>query len=266
MYREVQCNINLMYEYIYLTTNKLNGKKYIGQHTSSCFDKSYLGSGTILKQAIARDGRDNFSCVILQECSSKEELNECEMAYISKYGAVDSDEYYNITPGGDGVPKGTPSPNKGKICPQFCIPCSDEKKEKIRESAIGRYVGDVWLYNPIEDKRVHVPKDKVDELLSNGYILGRNDPELYEKLSRMQKENPPCGMLGKKHSDETKKKMSDARVGMVYSDETKQRIRLGKLGKVLVSNEELNKSLYVAPDELETYLNNGYHRGRKIKH
>lgn len=34
-----------MYGYIYLTTNLINGKKYIGKHKSLTFDDSYFGSG-----------------------------------------------------------------------------------------------------------------------------------------------------------------------------------------------------------------------------
>lgn len=34
--------------YIYITTNLINGKKYIGQHKSKSFDLNYFGSGKLL--------------------------------------------------------------------------------------------------------------------------------------------------------------------------------------------------------------------------
>ena len=49
----------MKYYYVYLTTNLINGKKYIGQHYGE-LDDYYLGSGSILKKAILKYGRKNF--------------------------------------------------------------------------------------------------------------------------------------------------------------------------------------------------------------
>ena len=38
--------------YIYETTNLINGRKYIGLSSKKEFDKSYLGSGLILKKLL----------------------------------------------------------------------------------------------------------------------------------------------------------------------------------------------------------------------
>ncbi len=43
--------------YIYLTTNIINDKKYIGQHRSDKYDKDYLGSGILLSKAVRKYGR-----------------------------------------------------------------------------------------------------------------------------------------------------------------------------------------------------------------
>lgn len=92
-----------MYGYIYETTNLVNGKKYIGKLTSSKFVPSYLGSGKILNYAIRKYGRDKFSVHVIEEVEGNlQTLNEREKFWISYYSAVESDQYYNIKPGGDG--------------------------------------------------------------------------------------------------------------------------------------------------------------------
>lgn len=92
-----------MYGFIYITTNNINGKKYIGQKAYHMPNwKNYLGSGTHLTRAIKKYGRENFSREIIDEANSKKELDEKEIYWIKYYNAVSSDEYYNIASGGDG--------------------------------------------------------------------------------------------------------------------------------------------------------------------
>lgn len=93
-----------MYGFIYETTNNINGMKYIGQ---KIYDKHgnwkiYLGSGIYLKRAILKYGKENFSRKILEECDSKEDLDNREIYWIQHFNAVESKEYYNIAFGGDG--------------------------------------------------------------------------------------------------------------------------------------------------------------------
>lgn len=48
-----------MYGYIYITTNNITGVKYIGQHKSTEWDPNYIGSGTVLIQAIKKRALSN---------------------------------------------------------------------------------------------------------------------------------------------------------------------------------------------------------------
>ena len=90
-----------MYGYIYLTTNMVNNKKYIGQHLGE-FTTEYLGSGKILKQALDKYGKENFTVVLLDIANSKEELDSLEKKYIEEYNALYEDNFYNIHEGGTG--------------------------------------------------------------------------------------------------------------------------------------------------------------------
>ena len=90
-----------MYGYIYLTTNTVNNKKYIGQHVGE-FTTEYLGSGKVLKQALVKYGKENFTVIMLDTANSKEELDNLEKKYIEEYNALYEDSFYNIHEGGTG--------------------------------------------------------------------------------------------------------------------------------------------------------------------
>lgn len=87
--------------FIYLTTNLINNKKYIGMCTRDDAD-SYLGSGKALKHSIKKHGRENFTRTILEKCDNFESLCKAEKHWIEKYNAVESDEFYNMIDGGMG--------------------------------------------------------------------------------------------------------------------------------------------------------------------
>lgn len=90
-----------MYGYVYLTTNLVNGRKYVGQHKGSVFTENYKGSGMLLKQAFDKYGWDNFKVELLEECESSSDLNDAEIKWIRDLNAVYSSEYYNIAFGGN---------------------------------------------------------------------------------------------------------------------------------------------------------------------
>ena len=84
--------------YIYLTTNLVNGKQYIGQHYGELND-SYYGSGVIITKAIQEYGKENFTKEILA-ITTQEEIDELEKFYIAQFNAVESDNFYNLSEGG----------------------------------------------------------------------------------------------------------------------------------------------------------------------
>ena len=85
--------------YIYITTNTVNGKQYIGQHKGNPND-DYYGSGTTILKAIKKYGKQNFSKKILCFCNTREEADEKEKEYIKLYNAVQDKNFYNNAEGG----------------------------------------------------------------------------------------------------------------------------------------------------------------------
>lgn len=90
-----------MYGYIYLTTNLVNGMLYVGKKTGA-FNPKYLGSGKLVRRAVAKHGFESFTVQILAEAESKEELNTLEIDFIDKLKCVTDKRYYNLMPGGHG--------------------------------------------------------------------------------------------------------------------------------------------------------------------
>lgn len=89
------------YGFVYLTTNLINGKKYIGQRKFSRGHEKYLGSGTAIKKAIKKYGVNSFSREILCVSYSKDELDNWEYFYICAFSALHNKNFYNMRSGGD---------------------------------------------------------------------------------------------------------------------------------------------------------------------
>ena len=83
---------------IYKTTNKINGKIYIGQTKRSWV--GYLGSGRVLSKAISKYGKENFEREVLCECTTQDELDEMEKYWIKKLNSTNRDIGYNVEDGG----------------------------------------------------------------------------------------------------------------------------------------------------------------------
>lgn len=90
-----------MHFIIYETTNKINGKKYRGAHVTNDTNDTYLGSGRLLKKAIAKYGIDSFERKVLCECSSVEEMFLKEAEYVNS-AWVEDQNTYNLKIGGEG--------------------------------------------------------------------------------------------------------------------------------------------------------------------
>ena len=131
------------YGYIYMTTNLVNGKKYVGQRTWSepYMEDNYIGSGKILKKAIEKYGRDSFSKEIIDWANSKEELDQLEIFWIKHFDANHLSDFYNILSGGQGCVAGENNPMygngyklRGEKNGMYGKCHSEKTREKMREN------------------------------------------------------------------------------------------------------------------------------------
>lgn len=81
------CSVNnymKQYHIVYKTTCLVNGKVYIGVHSTNNIDDDYIGSGTALIAAIKKHGRNNFEREILHVVSSRDEAFKIEESLVTE--------------------------------------------------------------------------------------------------------------------------------------------------------------------------------------
>lgn len=105
------------YGYLYLITNCVNGKMYVGQtmrpveerwkaHIDNSSLREQWGSDS-LARALAESGPENFKVEKIDEASTRHELNELERYWIKKHQTL-TPNGYNLNRGGAGNNKGEP--------------------------------------------------------------------------------------------------------------------------------------------------------------
>ncbi len=72
------------YHFIYKTTNLLNGKFYIGMHSSNDFNDGYFGSGLRLRRSIKKYGEENFNIEYLEFYSTRDALIQREVELVNE--------------------------------------------------------------------------------------------------------------------------------------------------------------------------------------
>lgn len=126
-----------MFGFIYKTTNKANGKAYIGMCSSKSRFKDYLGSGILLRQAIEKYGRENFNREVLEECDNDEQLRIAEEKWINHFDAVNSSNFYNLCEGGRGGDTGFNINMSSVVKNTWDSYTEEQKKERLKN--FGKY-------------------------------------------------------------------------------------------------------------------------------
>lgn len=192
------------FNFVYITTNLLNGKQYIGDHSTNNLEDGYLGSGKLLKESFKKYNKDNFKCDILEFFDTKEEAFEAQEKYINEYNTLVPNGY-NVSPkGGYGVlgsylneetKKKIGKAHKGKIGISF-INYNKKYKKNIsyKEQMIEIYGEEIGIIKAEEYK------EKISKNTS-----GQNNG-MYKQGEKLKGEKN--GMYNKNHSPETCLKLS----------------------------------------------------------
>lgn len=205
-----------MFYTIYKITNLVNGKIYIGKHQTKDMNDGYMGSGKHLKRSIDKYGIENFTKEILFQFDNESDMNAKEAELVTEE-FVKEDTNYNLCPGGQGG---------------------------------WGYVNTSGLRNKGHDKEMY---NKVSQTLKNKPKYCYNHPNKIKALKRMHSEGNVKynTFTGKKHTKETKQKMSNSRKNTGVGESNSQ------FGKFWITNGKENKKV----DE-NTIVEKGWWKGR----
>ena len=251
--------------YIYITTNLINGKIYIGQHKveNNEFDTNYYGSGKLLLEAIDKYGKDNFKCELIDWCNSEEELNNKEIYYIERYKSTTENNNYNISLGGF-VPRlsGTANGNFGKHRPH-----TEEEKRHLSEVTKG--------HKPTFTGPHSEAYKRYKSIQTSKYNLER-DVEIYKKVSETAKGNKMMNKEGtciRVHPEYFEKYIADGWVFGGLKRKPKIKTEKTQLANKLLG-ERLKNTIWIHKGnekhqinrcELNNWLEKGFLLGMKDK-
>ena len=163
---------------VYIHTNKINGKKYIGLTGQKPNERWHNGhnykNNRHFESSIKKYGWENFDHEIYASGLTKEEACSIEVELIKKYNTTDDKFGYNLDSGGTYTTH------------------SEQTKEKMRQSALGRKLSDET-------------KEKIRQASKgNKNCLGRHHTEEAKRKNREAHLNTTHEV-----SDETRKKISE---------------------------------------------------------
>ena len=195
---------NKKYHYTYRTTNLINGRYYLGMHSTNRIDDGYLGSGKRLYYELSKYGRDNFKFEILKQFDSREQLVEAEINLITEHD-LKNPNCLNLKSGGEGGLS------------------SEEHRQNFLEGRIwGRVLGGI----------------KAQELLKHNPEKRKGMVEKTKATMKEYYKNNPGHFAGRTHTLETIQKMKEAKKDYGKNSANSQ------YGTCWITNEVENKKIY----------------------
>lgn len=249
----------MTHHFLYKTTNKINGKIYVGVRSSKTdpmvsFD-GYLGSGLIFKKAVKKYGKKSFNREVMVICEDAKYAYFLEERFVSDVFIKDKNNY-NIVVGGKGGYIGSDfynnKENRKKI---------SERSKKISEQFIIDY-GE----QAMADRMKHVSAGCTEESRKKGAEALKkrfNDPEFVAK-----KKESAIKAWKKDDSDERKVSVSEnfksywANLSKEEYDEIctkRKKLHKGMMSAFNLStgeNVRVSKEEYRANDNLVNHASN----------
>ena len=203
------------FHFIYKTICTLNGKFYYGMHSTDNLNDGYIGSGTRLWYSIKKHGRENFSIEILEFLPDREALKKREAELITEELLQDP-LCMNLKLGGEGGWHLTP------------------EQYSLRNGKCGRLGGKAVIKTLLLNQEARI-KCVATRHTTVGFAT--------------------YGMLNKRHSIESRQRMTKAQTGVSNS----------QFGTCWIYSDDQQRSMKIKKIELQEFLQAGWKSGRKIK-
>jgi group I intron endonuclease len=170
--------------YLYKTTCNVNGRYYVGMHSTNNLEDGYMGSGRRLRASMRKYGIENFSTEILEFFETRELLIEAEIKAITPEMITDKN-CMNLMGGGTGGFISDEQQRHRSIC------ANKAKCEKLK--------------NDNEFRLIH--SEKAYKNLKKYIDSGNHNHNTFE---------------GKTHTDESKQLMSEKKKGLGVGETNSQ--------------------------------------------
>lgn len=235
--------------YIYLITNNINNKIYIGQTSNLSLrwsqhksNAKYNRGNQVITKAISKYGYQNFTFEVIAQAFDRKSADDLEEEIIKQYNSRNPEIGYNIAAGG----------NTTERTPEILNKISNSLTlyyKKNNNHMKGKSLPDDWKKN--------ISKSS----------LGKPGTNKGRKFNKEWREKISKALTGKKVSEKTKKKLSESHIGHIAPNrkltfEIAEEIRK-EYGQGNVTQKQLAKKYCVSQDSIfniiknKTYKKNG---------
>ena len=187
-------NMSKKFHTVYKITNNINGKIYIGKHSTDNLDDGYMGSGSYIRNAILKYGVESFNKEILCVLDTSEGALIKESEIVNE-AFVSRKDTYNMRVGGDG---GFTSEDNKRIW--------SNRTEEQRQKIISYLCRDPLIHSISAKKYYNSPEGKAR---ARRAIIRYNKSEKGRNTSKRSAENMRSLLNNYKQNNPDKYHLSD---------------------------------------------------------
>lgn len=233
---------------VYVITNLLNSKVYVGLSSQSMDDRWYghrndarNGSRYYFHRALRKYGFESWKHDVVRTCETFEEAASAEREIIAQLEACHPRKGYNRTLGGDGCAASEATRRKiSETCLGKQVSSVTRAKMSASQSALVE-LGLCQFQRPevqaqARAARVGIPHSEATRRKMSAAHTGKKMSEAARKKMSQAHEGVPL-------SDEHRRAMSEAQLGHTVSEDTKQKIRAKRLGTRMSDEARLKMSI-----------------------